>query len=58
MINIRMIVFQFFLLSALIVINFYVDSYLGKPFNHIDLFAIIISTPFFIINILLLSKMY
>ena len=58
MIYIRFIIYQFFLLAALIVINFYCDSYLGKPFNHVDLLAILISAPFIIINILLLSKLY
>ncbi|TYR78831.1 hypothetical protein FZC66_17535 [Priestia megaterium] len=51
-------IYQFILVSTLFIINFYVDSYIGKPFTRVDLLAICIQIPIFILLINLISKLY
>ncbi len=54
----KFFVYQFMLFITFIVINFYTDKYLSKPFDRIDLLAISISLPLLILIIMLFDRSY
>ena len=55
---VRFLIYQTLLFIALLLLNGYSDSYISKPFSIVDLIAICISVPIFVLIIILISKLY
>ncbi|TXL65686.1 hypothetical protein FHP05_06065 [Cerasibacillus terrae] len=55
---VRFFIYQFILFIALLLLNVYSDSYISKPFTRVDLIAICISTPIFVLIVVLIGKLY
>jgi peptidoglycan/LPS O-acetylase OafA/YrhL len=48
---------QFVLFGVIILTNFYLDSYISKPFTYVDLIAIIIGASIIILSLNLYNKL-
>lgn len=46
-------IIQFFLFFVIMLIGYYADIYISKPFTYIDFMAIIIGLPIFILTVTL-----
>jgi len=55
---VRFFIYQFILFIALLLLNIYSDPYISKPFSLVDLIAICITAPIFILLISLIGKLY
>lgn len=55
---IKFCLYQFFLFSALFVLNIRFDQYISRPFTRVDFIAICISVPVLIIIFIVISKLY
>ncbi len=49
---------QFTLFSILFVFNIVMDTFISKPFTHVDVIAIVIGVPVIMIIFSLVSKIY
>ncbi|MGM7680547.1 hypothetical protein ACSVDA_00205 [Cytobacillus sp. Hm23] len=56
--RLKFFVYQLSLFITLLVINVYADKYISKPFTRIDLLAISISLPLFILIAMLIDRSY
>lgn len=54
----RFFICQFILFFSLLFLNAYFDPYISKPFSRVDLIAICIKTPLFILIVILNGKLY
>jgi hypothetical protein len=50
--------YQFILVTGILVVNTYADRYISHPFTRVDLIAILISLPLFVLLVSLISLLY
>ncbi|TFE00597.1 hypothetical protein E2626_11515 [Jeotgalibacillus salarius] len=55
---VKFFIYQFSLFIALLLLNIYFDPYISKPFSFVDLIAICISVPIYILLVSLIIKLY
>jgi hypothetical protein len=58
MVILRSFVFQFLLITLVLVLSVYSDIYISQPFSFFDLLAICISLPLLFLLVLLQGKLY
>jgi peptidoglycan/LPS O-acetylase OafA/YrhL len=56
--TVKFFLYQFLLLTALLLVNIYSDPYISKPFSIVDLIATIIVFPVYFLLISMFVKLY